>query len=76
MSNTQELENFVKETALGIQRRLDATAFIKDVREAAKQKGYDGRMIHKMAKIYVEQNYSDVKRDTTELLDTYESLSL
>ncbi len=76
MSNTQELENFVKETALGIQRRMDATAFIKDVREAAKQKGYDGKMIHKMAKIYVEQNYSDVKRDTTELLDTYESLSL
>ena len=76
MSQNQELENFVKETALGIQRRLDATAFIKDVREAAKQKGYNGKMIHQMAKIYIENNFSKVKEDTTELLDTYESLSL
>lgn len=76
MSQNQEYANAVKETALGMQRRKDATAFIKDIRENAKQKGIDTKNLGKHAKLYLEQNAAEIKAQTEELFCQYESLPL
>ena len=76
MTTPQEEASFIKEAAIGIQRRIDTTAFIRDVLDNAKQKGYDAKMIRKMAKLYVDQNAAELKAENAALFNRYESLPL
>lgn len=68
--------DYVKEVALGIQRRSDATAFIRDVLNQAKEDGLDKKEVKALAKLYIEQNAEQVLADVSALVDTYNSLDL
>ena len=74
--NVEELKGFVKEAVVGMQRRSDATSFIRDVMDTAKEKGYDKKKIRKLAKLAMDRNAHEVKAEIDELVDTYDSLDL
>ena len=72
----QKEANYVKEVVLGLQRRKDATSFIRDVVEAAKADGFNPKQIRKLAKLAMEQNAAEVKEEVEELFDKDETLGL
>jgi uncharacterized protein (UPF0335 family) len=74
--NNEELKGFVKEVVVGMQRRSDATSFIRDVMDTAKEKGYDKKKIRKLAKLAMDRNAYEVKAEIDDLVETYETLNL
>lgn len=72
----QKLKNYVSEIVVGMQRRKDATSFIRDVADAAKQDGFDAKKVRKMAKLALERNAHEVKAEIDELVDTLDNLEI
>lgn len=76
MQDQAKMKSYVEEVKLGIQRRSDATSFIRDVLNAAKEDGFDKKQIRNLAKLAIERNAQEVRTEVNELVDTYEELEL
>lgn len=77
MSQDQaKLKGYVEEVMVGMQRRRDATSFIRDVLNTAKEDGLDKKQIRNLAKLALEQNAQAVREEVNELVDTYEQIGL
>lgn len=72
----QKEKGYVEEVMVGMQRRKDATSFIRDVMEAAKEDGFKPKDIRRLAKLALEQNAEEVRADTEELFEKYDTLGL
>jgi uncharacterized protein (UPF0335 family) len=74
--DVNKLKGFVQEVVVGMQRRGDATSFIRDVLDEAKDQGFDKKQIRKLAKLALDRNAQEVKVEVNNLVDTYETLNL
>lgn len=72
----QKEKGYVEEVMVGMQRRKDATSFIRDVMDAAKTDGFKPKDIRRLAKLALEQNAEEVRADTEELFEKYDTLGL
>lgn len=76
---TQEYAKGVKEYAAALEQIAMRRSFMKDIKEALKQKGVskeDLKNLRKHAKLYIEQNKEEVKAEAETLIRRYEELSL
>lgn len=74
--DNSKLKNYVEEVVVGMQRRGDATSFIRDVMEAAKQDGFKPKDIRKLAKLALDRNAHEVRQEVNELVEKYDELGL
>lgn len=69
-------QGYISEVVTGMYRRKDATAFIRDVMDAAKADGYSTKEIRALAKLAIERNKDQVQAEAEVLFEEYDKLQL